>query len=214
MKRRNFILGTALSVGFISNTLASADIKNKSVENNLQQYLSAIGAHGELKFLCDDQLSADYAFRSLSYLKSGYKSYGFKFYFCSKQSVAICPLVLSAGTSGVIDIATLFFRKNTSNEWKYCNSFSGFHLESIATVLPELIQKYTAGQLADLLVPIQNHPENTNPHTLLTKTGSLRLIVKFDDNGAKSNFSLHEKNVGVFALNSISEHSLYSNSLI
>lgn len=214
MKRRNFILGATLGVGFVSNAFATDVHNSKPVEKNLQLYLSAVGARGELKFLSDEKLQHEYALRSESYLKTGYKSYGLKNYFCSQQSVAVCPIVLSAGDSGIIDLAILFFRKNASKEWVYCNSFSGFHLESIATILPELVQKYNAEQLADLLIPIQNLPEKTIPHTLLTKTGSLRLVVKFEGKDAKAEFSLHEKNSRILAMNSMSKHTLYSNDLI
>ncbi|MCF0056189.1 hypothetical protein [Dyadobacter sp. CY356] len=54
-----------------------------------------------------------------------------------------------------------------------------------------------------MLTPIQNLPEKTIPNTLLAKTGSLRLIVKFDGKDAKVDFSLYEKNSRVFAFNSM-----------
>lgn len=214
MKRRNFIFCTALSVGSISNALASAETSSSSsVENNLHQYLSAIGARGELKFLCDDHLQADYDLQSSSYIKSGYKSYGLKYYFCAQQSVAICPLVLSADSSGIIDLAILFFRKNASDVWEYSNTFSGFHLESIVRTLPELNRNYSSGELVDLLIPVKTLPGKIIPYTLFTKTGSLRLVVRIEDQKTLIDFSITEKNSLIFANNSLSNHGLYYNSL-
>ncbi|MBE9461799.1 hypothetical protein ACFP1I_31265 [Dyadobacter subterraneus] len=214
MKRRNFIFCTALSVGSISTAFAASDKNLPSIENNLQQYLSAIGAYGELKFLCDDQLIEDFTLKSASYLQTGYKSYGLKYYFCSQQSVAVCPLVLTTDSSGIIDIAVLFFRKNSSNNWTYSNSFSGFHLESIVKALPELNQNYSTEQWADLLVPVQRIPGKTIPHTLFTKNGSLRLVVKIEDQKTLLDFSLTEKNSEIFAQQSLSDYSPKNNLLI
>ena len=213
MKRRNFIFCAALGVGSISSAFTPAETNTSSVENNLHQYLAAIGAQGALKFLCDDQLHADYDLKSSSYYKSGYKSYGLKYYFCSRQSIVICPVILTAGSSGIIDLAILFFRKNASNVWEYANTFSGFHLESIARTLPELNQNYSTDQLADLLVPIKSLPGKMIPYTIFTKTGSLRLIVRIEDQKTLVDFSITEKNSQVFATNSLSDHGLHYNSL-
>lgn len=213
MKRRNFIFCTALGVGSISSALASAETNTNSVENNLHQYLSAVGARGEFKFLCDDQLRTGYDLKSTSYFKSGYKSYGLKYYFCSQQSVAICPLVLTTENSGIIDLTVLFFRKNSSDIWEYSNTFSGFHLESIVRTLPDLNQNYSTVQLADLLVPVKSLPGKMIPDTIFTKTGSLRLVVRIEDQKTLIDFSITEKNSQIFAKNSLSNHGLYYNSL-
>lgn len=213
MKRRNFIFCTALSVGSLSSAFASAETSKNSVENNLHQYLSAVGAQGELKFLCDNQLQTDYDLKSSSYTKSGYKSYGLKYYFCSQQSVAICPLVLAADSSGIIDLAVLFFRKNGADGWVYCNTFSGFHLESIIKTLPDLNQNYSTAQLSDLLIPIKTVPGIMIPYTIFTKTGSLRLVVRIEDQKTWVDFSITEKNSQILSRNSMSEHTLHYNSL-
>lgn len=213
MKRRNFIFCTALSVGSISSAFASAETNTNSVENNLQQYLSAIGANGELKFLCDEELEKEFTKKSSSYLKTGYKPYGLQYYFCSDKSIVICPLVLSTDSSGTLDIAVLFFEKSNSNNWTYSNSFSGFHLETIVKVLPKLNQNYSTIQLADLLIPVKSFPGKVLPNTIFTKTGSLHLVVRIEDQKTLVDFSIIEKNNEIFAHQSFSGHFSQYNSL-
>lgn len=214
MKRRNFILCTALSVSAVNSAFASINTDSSpSIENNLKKYLAAVGAQGELKYFHNEQLTGLCDSRSKSFSQTGYKSYGSKLYFCSDHKVAIFPLILTTEATGILDISLLFFRKVNDGSWVYSNTFSNFHLESIVNALPELTPVYSTDKLADLLCPISTAPSAILPHTIFTKGGSLTTIVKIEEQKTHVDFTIKARGNEIFAKSGLSGQSLSCNSL-
>lgn len=208
MKRRNFILGATLGVGSLVHNYSFATEKQQSnPENNLKCFLDAIGAVSVFKLFSDETLLNSFQEKAKTFLATGYTQ-GSHLHFAANETIAILPLHLSPNKKDILDISVLFFRKNTDNEWKYCHTFSGFHLEALAQNLPHLTSLYNTGQLTRLIVPDIHRRHSKEADTIFTESGSLQLSVRIDDGTTTVNLVLKETDAVVMAKNFDSSHSL------
>jgi hypothetical protein len=210
MKRRNFLAASALTVGaFIQSSTPALSRPLSTHKQQLTDFLENIGAVPLfISFLNDPELLTIYQKKSKSLTDMGYRLHDAKLYFCDEDQVAIFPLALKNDSLGIMDLSTLFLRKNVTGKWQYCNTMSSFHFDAIAQVVSQFKTKPDQKSLTELFVPVLAKSENPIPGTILTAKGAMNLKVLIGDQKTTLEFSLEQNRKTLFAQNLISRHTL------
>jgi hypothetical protein len=180
--RRTFLCASVLSVAGTVKALATPVRFLPLQQQWLAKYLTAVGARLVNHWLAPDQdLNRQLQTASASFIKSGYRALGTTHYYCNNDQVAVFPLALHAPETGMIDLAALFFTKNTADHlWNYTHTFSGFDLEAVGRAMEQLGRPIHEQQALDQFVPVYEVPHQRRPFTFRTASGMLQLKVTLD----------------------------------
>ena len=212
VKRRTFFCVSVLSVAGAVKASATPVSFLPLQQQWLAKYLTAIGAHPVNHWLAQDQdLNRQLQTASASFLKSGYRALGTTHYYCNNDQVAVFPLALHAPETGMIDLAVLFFTKNTAAHiWKYTRTFSGFDLEAIVRAMEHIGMPTHEQQAIDRFVPVYEVPHQRRPYTILTATGKLELKVTLNTQETHLDMKVIENRITLLDSRFISKHTLRS----
>lgn len=210
MKRRLFLCASVLSVAGTVKALATPVSFLPLQQQWLAKYLTAVGAHPVNHWLAPDQdLNRQLQAASASFFKSGYRALGTTHYYCNNDQVAVFPLALYAAETGMIDLAVLFFTKNTAAHiWKYTHTFSGFDLEAVGKAMERLGTPTHMQQAIDRFVPVYEVPYQRRPFTFQTAAGMLQLKVILDSQKAWLDVKVVENRTTLLDSRFISKHTL------
>lgn len=175
----------------------------------LAKYLTDVGAYPVNNWLAPDQdLNRQLQTASASFLKSGYRALGTTHYYCNNDQVAVFPLALHAPDTGMIDLAVLFFTKNTAAHiWKYTRTFSGFDLEAIVRAMEHIGMPTHKQQAIDRFVPVYEVPHQRRPFTFQTASGMLHLKVILDAQKIWMDVKVIEDRTTLLATRFVSNHT-------
>ncbi len=210
MIRRTFLCASVLSVAGTVKALAIPVSFLPLQQQWLAKYLTAVGARPVNHWLAPDQdLNRQRQTASASFLKLGYRAVGTTHYYCNNDQVAVFPLELYAPETGMIDVAALFFTKDTvAHSWQYTHTFSGFDLEAIGKAMERLGKPTHEQQAIDRFVPVYEVPHQRRPFTFQTAAGMLQLKVMLESQKTWLDVKIVEDRTTLLDSRFISEHTL------
>lgn len=114
------------------------------------------------------------------YIALGYRPVGVSSFWLAGSDTALLPLQLKHSAEGILDTQVLVFSRLSTGTWQPAGSLSGFHLEAIAKMLPELQPRHLdADAMRKLVLPVNGKGRLvSNGWAHFTESGDFKLSVQ------------------------------------